>query len=211
MELQISQLLRYAWATYKENWKTWLGLIFILLAINVVGSALGYEPANEYAQASGSIAADIIVALVSLIAGVMIIMTALKQVRKEKASILSSLEGLSWKEFLRYVLVAIVSSIVILIGLIALVIPGIIISLMWSLAPYLVLDQKSGIIESLKRSYHITRGHKWDILALVMIVLIINLLGLLALVVGLFVTIPVSYLAFARMYDLLLTQAKEEK
>ena len=55
----------------------------------------------------------------------------------------------------------------------------------------------------MKESRRITRGHKWQLFGFLLMLVLINLLGLLAFVVGLFVSIPVSSLAFAHAYRLL--------
>jgi len=52
-------------------------------------------------------------------------------------------------------------------------------------------------------SNRITRGHKWQLFGFVLLLLLINLLGLLALVVGILVSIPVSTLAFMHAYRVL--------
>jgi len=52
-------------------------------------------------------------------------------------------------------------------------------------------------------SNRITRGHKWQLFGFVLLLLLINLLGLLALVVGILVSIPVSTLAFVHAYRVL--------
>jgi uncharacterized membrane protein len=52
----------------------------------------------------------------------------------------------------------------------------------------------------MKESNRITRGHKWPLLGLVALLILINVLGVLALVVGLLVSIPVSTFAFVQAY-----------
>jgi uncharacterized membrane protein len=52
-------------------------------------------------------------------------------------------------------------------------------------------------------SNRITRGHKWQLFGFVLLLLLINLLGLLALVVGIPVSISVSTLAFVHAYRVL--------
>ena len=55
----------------------------------------------------------------------------------------------------------------------------------------------------MSESHRLTRGHKWQLFGFVLLLLLINLLGLLALVVGLLVSIPVSTLAFVHAYRVL--------
>jgi uncharacterized membrane protein len=55
----------------------------------------------------------------------------------------------------------------------------------------------------MKESHRITRGHKWNLLGLLLMFFLVNLLGVLAFVVGLLVTVPVTVLAFAHAYRVL--------
>ncbi len=62
----------------------------------------------------------------------------------------------------------------------------------------------AGPIDAMGESNCITRGHKWQLFGFVLLLLLINLLGLLALVVaGILVSIPVSTLAFMHAYRVL--------
>ena len=58
---------------------------------------------------------------------------------------------------------------------------------------------------AMKESWRITKGHKWQLVLLFLALLGINLLGILALVVGIFVTVPITMLAFAHAYRTLAT------
>jgi uncharacterized membrane protein len=82
----------------------------------------------------------------------------------------------------------------------ALIIPGIILSMGLAFVPYLVVDRGLGPIEAIKESWRITKGHKWQLLLLFLALLGLNLLGLVALLIGIFVTVPITMLAFAHAY-----------
>ena len=97
--------------------------------------------------------------------------------------------------FWKYLVVVVLTMIVVLVGTLLFIIPGIIASVALFFAPYLVIDRNMGPIEAMKESLHITNGHKWNIFMLGLIVAGLNLLGFLALGVGLLVTVPLSWLA----------------
>jgi hypothetical protein len=58
----------------------------------------------------------------------------------------------------------------------------------------------AGITGSLRASAAMTAGRKWHLVLLVLALVALNLVGLLCLVVGLVVTVPLSVLALARVY-----------
>ena len=61
------------------------------------------------------------------------------------------------------VVVSILTNIIIMIGLIILIVPGIILALMYFSAPYLAVIDNKKIGESLSQSIQLSKGHKWDL------------------------------------------------
>ena len=63
-----------------------------------------------------------------------------------------------------------------------------------------------GPIEAIKTSGAITKGSKWDLLLFVLFVFVINLVGAVFLGVGLFITVPITSVATAFIYQKLANQ-----
>lgn len=78
------------------------------------------------------------------------------------------------------------------LGLILLVVPGIYLALKFSQYQYAIVDRNLGVIDSLKYSSEITAGSLWQLLGLAVLLILINLLGVVALCVGLIFTIPLT-------------------
>ena len=81
-----------------------------------------------------------------------------------------------------------------------LAIPAIVWAIKFSMAFYLIIDKKQEVIASLKQSAQLTDGVKWELLAFFIVTGAVNLLGLIALVIGLFITIPVTFMAYIYVY-----------
>ena len=62
------------------------------------------------------------------------------------------------------------------------------------------MEEGAGPIEAMSRSGDITRGHMVELLLWFLLMIGINILGLVALVVGIFITIPVTWVATAYVY-----------
>jgi len=73
---------------------------------------------------------------------------------------------------------------------------------------YFIVDKGAGPIEALKLSSKITDKVKWRLLLLSLTLAGINILGFLALFVGLFITIPLSTIAKAKVYRQLSEQTE---
>jgi uncharacterized membrane protein len=95
------------------------------------------------------------------------------------------------------------SGAIVLLGFVLLIVPGIIASVLLMFVGYLVIDQGLRPVAAIKESVRLTKGNRWRLFLLSLAIIGINILGLLALVVGLLVSVPVSFLATAHAYRLL--------
>lgn len=86
--------------------------------------------------------------------------------------------------FPAFFLLGIVSTIAIALGLIALVIPGVVLAVRWSIAGPVLLAQEQGVIDSLRRSWFYTAGNFWPIF-IVWLAIYLPSLGLGAGAIGL--------------------------
>jgi hypothetical protein len=108
----------------------------------------------------------------------------------------------------RYVAANFLFLLIILGGLLLLVIPGVIWVVKYQFAPFLIVDRNLKIKEAFKESAGITSGVKWDLFLFLLMVMGINLLGLMAFVIGLLVTLPATMIAYSFVYRRLLDQKK---
>lgn len=97
---------------------------------------------------------------------------------------------------------------IVLGGLILLVVPGIIFAIKYQYYNYLIADKGMGPIEALRHSGEMTQGVKWRLLGFNLLLGLINLAGALALVIGLFYTIPLTLIASTFVYRLLSKSSK---
>ena len=97
----------------------------------------------------------------------------------------------------------------IVLGIILLIILGIILAIKFQFFGYFIVDKGDGPIEALKKSSAITTGAKWNLFLLYLLLLLINLLGAIFLLIGLFVTIPTTMVAIAFVYRKLLNSNRD--
>ena len=90
--------------------------------------------------------------------------------------------------------------IVVFIGFILFIVPGIIYGIKFMFAGYLIAEKTMGVIESLKKSSEITQGSKMNLFLFGILTALINVAGVLCLGVGLFITIPLTMVATAYIY-----------
>jgi uncharacterized membrane protein len=89
---------------------------------------------------------------------------------------------------------------IVIVGLVLLVVPGIIWAVKFQFYPYVIADRNARALESIKASGAIATGHVWDLLIFSLALVVVNLLGILALGVGVLITIPLSINAATFIY-----------
>lgn len=119
-----------------------------------------------------------------------------------------------------FLLVEGVSLLLGLLGMVLSFVAAVIFALMFMFAPLIVIDRELGPVDALKESYRVTRGHKWRLFLLFLIVglpgplwqafdkllgdpIPIKLLGALAIFAVLLVLMPIAALALTHVYRVL--------
>ncbi|HVZ11901.1 MAG TPA: DUF975 family protein [Patescibacteria group bacterium] len=108
-----------------------------------------------------------------------------------------------WKNFyliIPYFLATVVYTLIVIAGFILIIIPGIYWGIKYQYYSYLMVDRGMGPIDAIKMSGKITEGVKWKLFWFKFVLAFINIAGLLCLIVGLFVTIPLTMMAEAYVY-----------
>lgn len=108
--------------------------------------------------------------------------------------------GQESRKILKYIGASLLFTIISLIGLGLFIIPGIYLSIRLQFFQAYIVDEDCGVIESLKRSWELTRGHAWSLFVLFLVMIFIAIIGLLLLVVGLFVAVPIINAMYLTVY-----------
>lgn len=109
---------------------------------------------------------------------------------------------LSYKRVLKFIALTAIYVLAVIIGFALLVLPGIYIAIRFKFFPFVALDHENASIPDLIRmSAKVTAHNFWSVFLFLLLGGMLNILGALALVVGLFFTIPVTFFAMAHMYN----------
>ncbi|HSK96266.1 MAG TPA: hypothetical protein VK891_06580 [Euzebyales bacterium] len=99
-----------------------------------------------------------------------------------------------------YIVASLLFSLMLAIGLVLLVIPGLVVAVVFGFYGWALVDKSLDPMASLRHSSRITQGHRWQVVAFVVAVIGLNIVGVLLLVVGVLVTSAVSLIAAAHVY-----------
>lgn len=200
-----SEAVLFGWNTLKKNFGFFLGMLAIIVAVNLL-VGLVMSSFSEEAPKALVIAVSVISWILDLLIGMGVIRITLKFCDQEQATYRDLFSA--YRLLLNYLVGSIVYGIMVGIGLVFLVAPGIYLAVKYQFYDYLIVDRGMGPIEAIKRSGVLTEGVKWNLVLFWLALVGINILGMIALGVGLIATVPVSWLANAYVYRRLQLQAE---
>lgn len=123
----------------------------------------------------------------------------LQLIRGEKFDVSAIFDGFK-TNYINVILANLLTSAIVIAGILLFIIPGIIFACKLAFVPYLVMDKKLDAVEAVKVSWEMTKGHTMTIFLMALLAIPIAILGLLMLVIGI---IPASMWiegAFAAIY-----------
>jgi uncharacterized membrane protein len=118
--------------------------------------------------------------------------------------------GVSFRTVAYYALGMLLVGFAVAAGFLLLIVPGVIFALKYSQTRFLIIDKHMKPMEAVRESARLTKGKRGKIFGFALLLLLINILGALALLVGLLFTIPLSLIATAVLYKSLTTDPVQE-
>ena len=200
MEFSTESALRFGWETFKKRPWLFIGSTVVIMLASVLVD--GFTSGLDAAITGSANEPSIVGVLINLALGTLIGMgaTAFYLVAHDHPDTVDLSALWHPQPFWKYLGASILLGLAVGIGFVLLIVPGVILGLMFMFSTFVVIDRELGPIEALKESNRITYGHKWRLLGFTLVLLLVNVLGAIALLVGLLVTIPVSSLAFTHVY-----------
>lgn len=188
-DLEVNSLFSRAWETFKEHLWPVVGVFVIYSLLTSMGSMWGDDVGFG----------ELLVFIISgpITAGTY--MYALRLIRGGESEIGEMLRG--FQVFGKAFIVFTLYSVMVIVGLIFLIVPGVYLAVALMPAMFLVLDDDLGAIETLQKAFEMTTGHRGRIFIVLLAIVGLNLLGLVALLVGVIFTGALSLLIAAALYD----------
>jgi len=191
-----SEAIRTGWNILKANFGFVITVGLTAIIINLLPTLVQKQLAGSRPFLSFIVAFSSIV--LQTVTSIGIATISLKLVDTGNADFSDLVEGIGL--FFRAIVASIAYALIVIVGCVLLIVPGVIWALKYQFYLYAIVDRDMGALEALSFSGSITRGSKANLFLFWIVLAGFNLLGLCALGIGLFVTIPVSGLATARVY-----------
>lgn len=207
MEFTVGSAVRYGWETFKRRPWFFVGAtVVIFVAYTIIGGiSSGIDEVVGATPEDPSLIGGAVNFALSTFIGMGVVAFYLAAYDNPDSVELSAL----WhpQPFWKFLGASILVGLTIGIGFVLLIVPGIIATLMFIFTTFIVIDRELGPIEAMKESMRIGKGHRWTLLGLLAVLLLIVLAGAIALFVGLLVAMPVTGLAFTHAYRVLSSRA----
>lgn len=189
--------IKFGWNRMKEN----LGFFIVyLIILFIIEGFFGFF-ASAFADSlpSLSLLFNLGSWVVSIVSSIFIIKIGLKLYENDK---IGSYDFLSFSSslFFKFLLGYVLYTLLVVIGFILLIVPGLYLAIKYQYVQYLIVDKNMDVIEAFKESGKMTDGHKWNLLLLAFLFVAIVILGVMALGIGLLVALPIVMVAQAYVY-----------
>ncbi|MBU6389307.1 hypothetical protein KGQ71_02205 [Patescibacteria group bacterium] len=185
--------------------KTWQHIGFFLPLMILVGiiewmtqTDFSFRFSETFQPAHGSLLTSLAGYLVNILVSVGLINVAL-QIARGQAPRWQDLIAHD-RVILRYIGGAIIYGIMVIVGLLIFIFPGIYLTLRYGLFRYFIVDKNSPVLDSFQQSSVITNGVKWNLLAFYIVLGMINVIGALFFMTGLIITVPLTVMAEVHIY-----------
>ena len=188
--VKIGEYIGSGWSLFKKNAGPFIGFTILVALINILIAKI-----NESASPVGSLISILISG--PLNAGFLIV--AFKLLRDRATSFGDFFRGFNY--YLPLFLVSLVSGVMIGIGFILLIIPGIYLAVAYTFALPFVLEKKMNFWDAMELSRKLISKNWFAFFGFVLVLGLVNIAGALVLGLGLLVTIPLSVGAIAAAYD----------
>jgi len=194
---EVGDAIRFGWEKTKAN----LNLVVVLTLVAALATGLPSAIARGLQDSAPALAGlfNLAGTVISLIIGVGATRISLRLHDGGTAAVrdLFAVEGpLLW----RYVLASLLYVLIVAVGTVLLVIPGIIFAVRYIFYGYAVVDRGALPMESMAQSAAATKGVWWNVSLFGLVLILLNILGAMLLVVGLLITTPISAIAAAWVY-----------
>jgi len=183
--------LAAGWEKTKSNFPLMLGVAIIAMFFSV-GPSWFFARSWQFGSS-----------LLSLLLGVFVAIGLIKislKIHDGKTTGLDEFFSLNFKQYLDYLWLTIVYSVMVFVGLVLLIVPGVILILKYQFCVYLLIDKKLKPFAALRQSGEMTKGHLGSLFVFWLAILLLTVIGALLFGLGLLITVPVVMLAQVYVY-----------
>lgn len=189
------ELIKKGWGKVKENATLLVKVLLVFIGLSIISSILNASFEQAIAVA---MLVSIAVSVVQTIFEIGFIRIGLDIVDNKKPDFKDLYSN--YNLFLPFFLTSLMFGLAVVIGLILLIVPGIYLAVRYQFVSFVIVDKKLGYMKALRAAGELTKGRWMKIFMFDLALIGLNILGLLAIGIGLLLTIPTSFFAALYLY-----------
>ena len=177
------------WEVFKKN--AGISILYTFIVFACMWAISGIAKGNEFIDSALTI-----ILAPPLMAGFFIM--GIKSIRGEETSFATLFEG--FKVWINLIILNLLQSIFVVVGLILLIIPGVYLSVGYAFSIPILIDKKTAILQALEMSRKTVHPIWFKMFGFFLLLGLINIGGLIAMAIGLLVTVPTCIYAISSAY-----------
>lgn len=199
--ISIRHCLRRAWQLVKRDFWPLIGVTALMLALLSVASSPGLSFGDEAREKGRQSTTSVLFLLLygPLMGGLS--WYYLQKIRGHATTVPTAFVGFTAQRFLQLFLGGFVSMVLIGLGFLCLILPGIYLWVAWVFALSLIVDKKMEFWPAMELSRRVVTKHWWKFFAFFLVAVLFSFAGLLMLIVGFFVLTPIAWIAMTYAYE----------
>lgn len=184
-QIDIQACLKQGWEMFKQHTGEFVGFTLIVFAVSALCSKMGAFGSILFSAAAAPFYAGYGIVAFNLLSG-------------KNLEFSDFFKGFNY--FLPLFLAGLATGILVSLGFVLLVLPGIYLAVCYMFVTLLIIDNRMEFWDAMETSRKVVSKNWLAVFILACALFAVNLLGMLALVVGLLVTVPVTACAAAVAY-----------
>jgi len=187
ISFSIEEHFSNAWKRFQQSSLFWISISLFSIAIGAPGSNFSSPNIMIFFTA------------ISMYFSAAIVLMSINYMKGNHVTI-NNLIKINLPTFVHYFLASILCGIIVFLGAIFLILPGLYLASRLIFAQYLVVDKGLTFDQAIMKSWALTKGNEWNLITFLLVTFLVFLIGFFALFVGLLVAIPLVSLATASLY-----------
>jgi uncharacterized membrane protein len=188
----VGAAISYGWAKFQQNVGPLLIAVLVPVAVQLVLSLIGQSLVDSRPV---WLLFQILAIAVNAVAGLGIYRVALMITAGEPADVGKAFQ---YDRIGEWIVFSFVFGVLVAVGLVLCLVPGLFFLAFFGLAPFFFLDKGLSLGDALRASREAVRSK--GLAFPILLSIIVGVLGIVACFVGLFVTVPIAYIAVAYLY-----------
>jgi uncharacterized membrane protein len=179
-DFRVGRVLSRAISVLARHFLTFFIVTFVAFAPLIVlqqpTASAESDPAQALATAGVSLLLLMLMMVLSMLSSAVILHGAFQDMRNRRVNLAESLK-VGLRRFLPLMGLAFLVALLVILGFILLFIPGLILYTIWFVAVAACVVERTGAWTSMRRSRELTKGHRWKVFGVVLLLLLLSLVN----------------------------------